>query len=87
MLTVAVVDAKVPLSVKETAWSGWFSLKMYRVPLVPGGTFVPLITTGTGPDVLMVTSGKVNGLALIGVPLTLVTLTADGPVGGASLYG
>jgi hypothetical protein len=42
------------------------------------GTLVALITTGTGVVELIVVSGKLNGFALIGIPLMLVTVIAGG---------
>src|SRR5689334_9962622 len=44
--------------------------------------FVAWITTGTGEPVLIVVSGKLNGLALMGTPLMLATvITGGGTVG------
>jgi hypothetical protein len=83
-----VVDASVPLSVNGIVWSGVVSLKMYRLPVVPGGMKVPDIVIGTAEAVVIVVSGNVKGLALIAVPLILVTLTPEAPpTGRARLYG
>ena len=49
---------------------------------MPDGTFTPEITTGTAVPMVMVESGKLKGLALIVVLLTLVTLTAEGLANG-----
>ena len=44
---------------------------------MPDGTFTPEMTTGTAVPVAIVASGKLNGLALTAMLLTLVTLITD----------
>lgn len=46
---------------------------------MPGGILTPETTIGTAEAVLMVMSGKAKGLALIALPLMLVTLRVEAP--------
>lgn len=82
---VAVELATVPLKAPQVmVESGAFSDVRYRVTVVVVGMFCAAITTDTGVDELMVTSGTI-GLAVgycgAATPFTLVTCTAGIPEG------
>src|SRR5689334_20012362 len=59
---------------------------MYKLGTAPGGTYCPWMTTGTCAVELIVTSGKLKGFALIGIPAMLATLTTEGGVAGSATW-
>lgn len=86
MVAVEVEDCNDPVSgVAWIDWSGPVSEDTIRVGTVPSGMNCAWIFTVTDVELLSVTSGKENGLAFIGTPLMLVTISAAGAeVGSAS---
>ena len=52
---------------------------------VPGGMYCAWILIVTGPDELMVVSGKLKGLAFMVTPLILVTVSEPGALAGKAI--